>query len=99
MKQKLSFDVSDVYVVDPSANLCMVADEADKDDSKKNEGAAESSNLCIVCFSEKKQTLLLPCRHYCMCETCAQGVKYHGQGRCPICREQVSRYVLLDETD
>ena len=53
MKQKLSFDVSDVYVVDPSANLCMVAGDADKDDSSKNQ-EEESSNLCIVCFSAEK---------------------------------------------
>jgi hypothetical protein len=57
-----------------------------------------SQKECVVCMSEAKDTLVLPCRHLCLCGGCAQVLRMQGrtptgapsrQGRpkCPICRQ------------
>ena len=38
-------------------------------------------SLCIVCMDATKSVLLEPCRHFCLCMDCAQGVE-----ACPVCR-------------
>ena len=41
---------------------------------------------CVVCQDAIKDTLLLPCKHLCMCFACAS----HSQmKRCPICRKVI----------
>ncbi|KAF4756813.1 hypothetical protein FOZ63_026408 [Perkinsus olseni] len=45
----------------------------------------EESGLCKVCFENATNTVLLPCKHQCMCLDCAAGVK-DSTGKCPICR-------------
>ena len=41
---------------------------------------------CVVCFAEKKNVLMMPCRHICVCATCAASNLFK---LCPICREEV----------
>lgn len=43
---------------------------------------------CVVCLSEPRDTTVLPCRHMCMCSSCARMLR-HQNNRCPICRTQV----------
>ena len=45
------------------------------------EGGAE----CVVCISEARDTLILPCRHLCLCSACAENLRYQSSN-CPICR-------------
>lgn len=40
---------------------------------------------CVICMSEERDTMLLPCRHLCLCSTCAQSLRYQANS-CPICR-------------
>ena len=44
----------------------------------------DSVTKCVACLVEDKDTILMPCRHLCMCSTCAGRVN-----RCPICRVSV----------
>ena len=44
--------------------------------------------LCAVCLRAERSTLLLPCRHRCLCEGCAASVR-QTSGRCPLCRETI----------
>ncbi|KAI8893539.1 hypothetical protein BC833DRAFT_607988 [Globomyces pollinis-pini] len=60
-----------------------------------------SMKECVVCMSETKDTLVLPCRHLCLCNACANVLRMQGrqpqtgtgqqnrQGppKCPICRQ------------
>lgn len=53
------------------------------------------TNACIVCLGAQKNVLLHPCRHLCVCETCAASMR--GQ-QCPLCRsviENTERIYLL----
>lgn len=45
----------------------------------------DSVTKCVACLVEDKDTILMPCRHLCMCSTCAGRVS-----RCPICRTSVA---------
>ncbi|KAJ3017957.1 UNVERIFIED_CONTAM: hypothetical protein HDU68_011392 [Siphonaria sp. JEL0065] len=54
---------------------------------------------CVVCMSELKDTIVLPCRHLCLCHTCGETLRMQGRNanggalgsatapKCPICRQ------------
>ena len=46
----------------------------------------EDKRTCVICQVEAKTVLLMPCRHLCVCEECAQRPQLV---RCPLCREAV----------
>lgn len=40
---------------------------------------------CVICMSDTRDTLLLPCRHLCICKMCANNLRVKSN-TCPICR-------------
>lgn len=46
--------------------------------------------LCVVCQDRERCTIILPCRHVCLCYECC-GMIRRTHGRCPICRHVVRR--------
>jgi uncharacterized coiled-coil protein SlyX len=42
---------------------------------------------CSVCFDREAETVLMPCRHCCLCADCAD---HATLDRCPLCREPVA---------
>lgn len=52
----------------------------DPDDEVEDSGAE-----CVICMSDMRDTLILPCRHLCLCSTCAESLRYQASS-CPICR-------------
>jgi len=36
-------------------------------------------------MSDMRDTLILPCRHLCLCQSCADSLRYQANN-CPICR-------------
>ena len=55
-----------------------------QDTANENNGADE--NLCVICEDGKKQVVLLPCKHMCLCKACADLKKIK---ECPMCRSNV----------
>lgn len=45
----------------------------------------DSGSECVVCLSDSRDTLILPCRHLCLCNACADSLRYQANN-CPICR-------------
>jgi len=43
---------------------------------------------CVVCWSEFKEIMLLPCRHFCVCNAC-----FSKLDRCPVCRSPCLSYI------
>ncbi|XP_028395246.1 E3 ubiquitin-protein ligase MGRN1-like [Dendronephthya gigantea] len=41
--------------------------------------------VCVVCMSDTRDTLMLPCKHLCVCSDCASSLR-GGSNNCPICR-------------
>ncbi|XP_044289322.1 E3 ubiquitin-protein ligase MGRN1 isoform X2 [Varanus komodoensis] len=46
---------------------------------------SDNSSECVVCLSDLRDTLILPCRHLCLCNSCADTLRYQASN-CPICR-------------
>eukprot|EP01125_Pyxidicula_operculata_P009330 TRINITY_DN3072_c0_g1_i1.p1 TRINITY_DN3072_c0_g1~~TRINITY_DN3072_c0_g1_i1.p1 ORF type:complete len:330 (-),score=58.62 TRINITY_DN3072_c0_g1_i1:63-1052(-) len=40
---------------------------------------------CVICMTEIRDTVVIPCRHLCVCHQCAQVLHYQSS-KCPICR-------------
>ena len=47
----------------------------------------EDEGLCVVCLEAPKDTLLLPCKHLCLCHMCAP------LPACPLCRTDVTQTI------
>jgi RING finger protein 26 len=45
--------------------------------------------LCIVCHDQLKCVILLPCRHFCLCQTCVSIIR-ETDPSCPLCRRFVA---------
>ena len=48
-------------------------------------GDDEDNTECVVCMSDTRDTMALPCRHLCLCNPCAEVLRYQNN-KCPICR-------------
>ena len=48
--------------------------------------AAKEGELCVICCDKKKNVVLLPCKHLCICESCEEGLKQQPKPSCPMCR-------------
>ena len=53
----------------------------------------DSKNACIVCFSNIRDTILLPCGHFILCGSCAVELMQPACDgvlvECPMCRKQI----------
>ncbi|CAN6979741.1 unnamed protein product [Brassica rapa subsp. trilocularis] len=61
-----------------------------KEKEMKSQAAAAAnadanSHVCKVCFESPTATILLPCRHFCLCKCCSLACS-----ECPICRTNIS---------
>ncbi|XP_024014163.1 kinesin-like protein KIN-7M, chloroplastic isoform X2 [Eutrema salsugineum] len=61
-----------------------------KEKEMKSQAAAAAnadanSHICKVCFESPIATILLPCRHFCLCKCCSLACS-----ECPICRTKIS---------
>lgn len=54
------------------------------------QGGTFSGEECVVCLTDPKEILLLPCRHLCVCASCFVFVD-----KCPVCRALSSEYVAI----
>lgn len=45
----------------------------------------DNGSECVICMSDSRDTLILPCRHLCLCNACADSLRYQANN-CPICR-------------
>jgi hypothetical protein len=67
-------------------------DGAQKEDDQEDEN--REANLvmldapeCVICLSDVKDTIVLPCRHFCICSECGDILRRRAPQRCPICRQ------------
>jgi len=86
LKQKLFVDgllylLQEIYGIENKKMTCEnERDKAEDEDSDEN-----SSAECVICMSDSRDTLILPCRHLCLCHSCADSLRYQANN-CPICR-------------
>ncbi|XP_014663747.1 PREDICTED: probable E3 ubiquitin-protein ligase MGRN1 [Priapulus caudatus] len=83
LKQKQMVDglcylLQEIYGIE-NKNADSGAKAGDEDDVDDN------GSECVICMSEVRDTLILPCRHLCLCNCCADSLRYQANN-CPICR-------------
>uniref|UniRef100_A0A915EQH7 RING-type E3 ubiquitin transferase n=1 Tax=Ditylenchus dipsaci TaxID=166011 RepID=A0A915EQH7_9BILA len=49
---------------------------------------------CIICMANPRDTVILPCRHLCICNGCAETLRYK-LNNCPICRSPFKALLKL----
>jgi hypothetical protein len=79
MKQKIFVDgliylLQEIYGIE-NKNLTRPTNDEDEDNGSE----------CVICICEPRDTLILPCRHLCLCNSCADSLRYQANN-CPICR-------------
>ncbi|XP_031171406.1 E3 ubiquitin ligase RNF157 isoform X2 [Sander lucioperca] len=82
LKQKqvvdgVSYLLQEIYGIENKYN----SQESKLADDEISDNSAE----CVVCLSDVRDTLILPCRHLCLCNACADTLRYQANC-CPICR-------------
>ncbi|CAG9322143.1 RNF157_3 [Blepharisma stoltei] len=55
----------------------------------------EETPECVVCLTNRKDTLVIPCCHMCLCVECANIMRSHHNSRCPICRTNVETLINI----
>mmetsp|Transcript_12170 Transcript_12170/g.16812 ORF Transcript_12170/g.16812 Transcript_12170/m.16812 type:complete len:377 (+) Transcript_12170:23-1153(+) len=58
----------------------------------------ETGKECVICMAEPRNTVLLPCRHLCLCAECAQALRQQTH-KCPICRSTVKHMLEVHLAD
>jgi len=54
-----------------------------------------NSSTCVICLTDIRNVLLLPCRHLCLCGSCAENLKFQSSN-CPICRIPFRALLQID---
>jgi len=49
---------------------------------------------CVICLTEMRDTVVIPCAHLCICHKCAQLLHYQSN-KCPICRGVVRSMIRI----
>lgn len=57
----------------------------------------DSSNngLCMICYTKKSNTIILPCNHSFACVLCANHIK-QNEKKCPICKNNVEDIIIVN---
>lgn len=50
---------------------------------------------CIVCLSQTRDTVIFPCRHYCLCNECCMQIRANTN-ICPLCRKEIESSLIVN---
>jgi len=65
-----------------------------KENASGSAQADETQRECVICFTVVKDTVVLPCRHLCLCQGCSQIVRMQNN-TCPICRSRIESFMHI----
>jgi len=57
-------------------------------------GENETGRECVICMTDPRDSTVLPCRHMCLCSTCAEALRQQTN-KCPICRSTVKHIIQI----
>lgn len=90
LKQKQMIDgvcyiIQEIYGIENKAKSKRDDDAAVSDGYQDSDDGGDNTE-CVVCLSDMKDTIILPCKHLCLCSDCANQIRFQQSG-CPICRQ------------
>ena len=59
---------------------------------------ALEGGLCLICCSERRDTIFLPCKHACCCTKCGSEIKYRFKP-CPICKTPIDDLLIINSDE
>jgi len=102
MKQKLRFgdrgyELHEIFGIEKNCDKSPMSLKGTASESGASCGNQDDLNGtdCVICLSEARDTTVLPCRHLCLCNRCAEVLRANSR-RCPICRQPVSSMLQID---
>jgi hypothetical protein len=91
------YDDADVQIVEPPPAkrrritgpdhdlLADVIDQPARDE--------DDEHACVVCLERVRKVVLLPCRHFCLCGTCARAQQTQASATCPLCTRLIASHL------
>lgn len=82
------FDYYDIILsnVESLKNRIIKRENEDSDDVETVDAVPiNDDTLCSICMDNKKNILLRPCKHLCICDSCNKYLE-----KCPLCRTNIS---------
>jgi hypothetical protein len=61
----------------------------EKEEQLSEISSEKDENLCVICLDNKKNIVLVPCGHVCICDSC----KEKNIKDCPICRTKIENMI------
>ncbi|CAI5942661.1 unnamed protein product [Closterium sp. NIES-65] len=87
-----SYVLHEIFGIDGPASSPAPLHAAPGDTADPNGGGANVE--CVVCLEDPRDTLVLPCRHLCLCLHCAKALRFQSN-KCPICRSVVQSLLQI----
>lgn len=64
----------------------------------KANDAVEEENVCVLCQTNEKSVCIFPCQHDTFCFDCCKAhYKTTIQLQCPLCRENIKYYMMIED--
>lgn len=60
-------------------------------------GTSQEESDCAICLENKRDTLVVPCCHLCLCVACGDSFRTQVDKRCPICRAEVTSLIRVPD--
>jgi len=83
----MPFEIKSIYGMTEEHDA-VVADQTI--DVKDDDGEKE----CLICLSADKDTLIMPCGHFCICGDCGKGL-IKAKHTCPVCRGNIQSLIPM----
>ncbi len=93
----VSFRFVRVLSVPAALNRMPKTEQSEEARKIEAEHELEEANECKVCMATRREVLLVPCGHFCMCRECAIQLTSRFNGSCPICRSTILSTVRVFE--
>ena len=58
------------------------------EDNVQNVDVINDDKTCVICMDNKKDHVIVPCGHACLCGDCVEMFK-DGQQKCPLCKADI----------
>ena len=52
----------------------------------------DEERLCVICLTEPRNVVLMPCRHAVLCEACLDVLMQNTPSACPVCRRRIQNH-------
>ncbi|XP_033163596.1 uncharacterized protein LOC117143183 [Drosophila mauritiana] len=54
-----------------------------------------SPERCVVCMTQSRNVVVMPCRHLCLCKECSMQLTLLLEDRCPVCRHNITSFLSV----